>query len=223
MQNKYKKQLERAFNKSIEKFGDYLTQHLVGMDTPYYNIDYIRKIISEDFLDGFITKSSALVGNCYMAVREASYVLHENGIKHSITIGNVNVNGKPYFTTTLESLIKEVEIGYIPLEPANAHAWLTLDSGQILDLTILASITKKNKEEELSVFEAILVSTNCTPDKLEHIPMLVGFGYHFKVVTCPNIDSSYNVYLQWIYEFVNKFHYIKRGATHDKNRARKVG
>lgn len=223
MQNKYNKQLERAFNKSIEIFGEFFTPSLTAIDKPSYNTDEIKKIISDDLLDGVIKRSSALAGKCYILVREASYVLHDNGIKHSLTIGNVKVNGKPYFTTTLESLTKEVENGYIPFEPANAHAWLTLDSGQILDLSILASIANKNKEKELSVFDAILVSKNDTPSKLEHIPMFTGFGYHFKVVTNQNIDSRFDVYLQWFYEFTHKFHYIKRGATHDKNRTRKVG
>jgi hypothetical protein len=85
--------------------------------------------IVADFADGVIRSTLDLPGNCFRFVRDASYVLFENGIDHVVTIGNVTVNGLAHFTCTPESVAIEFEKGFQPELVANAHAWLTLDTG----------------------------------------------------------------------------------------------
>lgn len=126
--------LSAAF-RSTALYGDEINPPLtIRAEQPLYGLPVIDAIVT-DFLDGVVNDSAGLSGNCFGLVREASYVLFELGIDNSVTIGNVSVNSNPYFTTTEDTLASEMREGFRPDIPANAHAWLTLDSGQILDLS----------------------------------------------------------------------------------------
>src|SRR5690606_23147979 len=48
-----------------------------------------------------------MVANCFEAVRVASYALCGMGMKHTVTIGNVLVDGKPRYITTKDSIESE--------------------------------------------------------------------------------------------------------------------
>lgn len=148
----------------------------------------IRRSLKEIYASPF-----QLVGRCYEAVRFASFALCEIKVKHTITIGNVLVNDKPYFTTTKQSIENEKKEGFIPYEPANAHAWLTLEDGTILDCTIIPSTARWNKEREPKWIKAIYCSKVPYKKKLEHIPLNVGIDYLAKVVNLPSYINAIQI------------------------------
>ncbi len=210
MDETYKTAFYEAMARSLSVFDPMFTPTFLLDNKTKYDVDYIKKIISDDFLDGVEKNPCALTGRCFMLAREASYVLHENGIRHYLTIGNVLVDGKPYYKTTIDSLMADVKNGYTCDEIVNAHVWLTLDSGQVLDLTMLSSIGHKNDKHKSSIYDAVYVSSDCKDDALVHVPMLAGFGYNLKVVTHPDLNSSwFDAYSEWWLDYLHNFHYQK--------------
>lgn len=191
-----------AMKRSTELFKPALLPAKVSIDTnkPEYDIAAIKAAIIQDFIE-FIPSPQSMIGRCFKIVREGSYVLQSMGIPHYLTIGNIEYKGTPYFTTTVQSLYSEIKNGYTPFEPANAHAWLTLDSGQIVDLTILPSLDAQYGSGSLGWESAIFVSDSNVVPEIRHIPMLTGFGYHFHVVTSEFDIQNYDNYYQWLRDF----------------------
>lgn len=145
-----------------------------------------------------------MIGKCFNIVMATSIALIKEGIRHTVTIGNVCVENKPYFNTTMESILEDLEAGYLPEKPEDAHAWITLEDGTIIDLTILSSIAYKNKRKPLKLIKAIYVSKDKT-DKISHIPFFLGPMYIVKTCIDPN-DASYPIVCKWlteIYDLLN--------------------
>jgi hypothetical protein len=138
-----------------------------------------------------------LIGHCFLYTRNASMMLCDEGIVHTVTVGNVNVDGRPYFLTTHQSLKQEFELGYVAGEPAHAHTWLTLHCGSIIDLTILSSLAHREKRSPLKMIQAIYCDDVSTNNRIQHVPMLLGPMYQCKVVTEPN-ESQFHMQYQWI-------------------------
>lgn len=180
-----------------------------------YGKQVIDTIVA-DFLDGVVTSASALIGNCFCATREASYALFEAGIDNSLTIGNVAVNGKPRYTTTAATIRTEMQKGYVPSKPANAHAWLTLNTGQVVDLTVLASYYHHSGLKVPPLEDAIYLSGHTRSEPVTHTPYLTGFAYHLHVVSHPFAhDGSFERYQTWL-EHVGVF---RRKIAHRRTEA----
>ena len=201
----YLKKFDSCYDYTTTNFGQELNPPLITHDSlSQYDSNIINEL-KKDFFDGVITAPEQLIGECFRVVREASYVLFQMGIDHVVTIGNVSFDNVPYFTTTLESIKNEMSEGFVKEKPANAHAWLTLDTGQILDLTILQSRSHHSKLGNLTFEDSIYlsgVSTNC---KISHKPLLTGFAYHFKVFLSPD-NTIPNIYSEWfkhLYDYKN--------------------
>lgn len=173
--------------------------------------DTIRQAIALDLADGVVDTSLALVGRCFMVAREMSYVLFELSIPHAVTIGNVNVDGKPYFTTTLDTLAAEFTEGYVGGKDANAHCWLTLIDGSVLDATILPSLHYHRALDTapLPLIDAIFLAAPSDSGALCHTPMLTGFNYHTAVFSSPIVDRNWPTIAQWI----NDFALVRRRMT----------
>lgn len=137
-----------------------------------------------------------LVGKCFNIVTTTSMALTMEGLKHTVTIGNVFVDNKPYFKTTMESIYDDLRIGYQPEEPAEAHAWLTLEDGTIIDITILSSIAHKNHKKPLKLIKAIYTSDDITTN-IKHIPYFLGPMYVIRACTEPN-EMSLLIANQWL-------------------------
>ncbi len=198
----YSSLYEQSKLRSKELFGSEFQPNVMAIDKeqPDYDSELIVNSIIRDFQD-FIPSTRALVGSCFKAVREASYVLNDLSIPHYLTIGNVKYCGKNYYSTSVSSLFQEIKQGYFPQSPANAHAWLTLNSGQVVDLTILSSLNaRENNDTELGWEQAIYVSSSNSKSDLKYTPMLVGFGYHLKVASAP-FDLNFDNYFQWLNDF----------------------
>ena len=162
-----------------------------------YGAEVVDAVLS-DFTDGVVTSAMALPGNCFAIVREASYVLFEMGIDNVITIGNVVANGKDQFFIDQAKVVNDISIGFEPSKPANAHAWLTLDTGQILDPTILPSWAYHDEGRVTELNDAIYLSGQPCGAQFTHEPFLTGFVYHLQVVTHPIAYESFAKYSEWL-------------------------
>ncbi|QQE10117.1 hypothetical protein JD969_11390 [Planctomycetota bacterium] len=202
MASTYQAKLHEAQERSFRKFEEIFTPKFKYSKTKQqHNPDDIKSLLVDDFKD-FIEHSAQLSGSCFKIARKASYVLHENFYRHTLTIGNVSVDNKPYYATTIDSIENEIEEGFVPSKDAIAHAWLTLDSGLVVDLTILASLAfnVKKIQDCIGIENAILVYDPEEKGSIVHHPMFTGFGYHFYVVTHP-LELNYAMYEKWLNDY----------------------
>lgn len=203
LQKTYIKKFNASYEQTTSKFGQELNPPLITHDSlSQYDSNIIHEL-KKDFFDGVISSPEGLIGKSFHMVRDASYVLFEMGIDHVITIGNVSFDNTPYFSTSIESINNEIKEGFVKEKTANAHAWLTLDTGQILDLTILQSSNHKYKLDSLSFEDSIYLSGVSANPNILHEPLLTGFVYHFKVVLSPD-NTMPNIYSEWfkhLYEY----------------------
>lgn len=125
------------------------------------------------------------VGKCFGAAMVVSNMLLRERIKHVITIGDVQYDGQRYFKTTREILEREMEDGCDSPTNAKAHAWITLENGTIMDMTIKASIAMRTRRKPMKWNEAIFLSTKNNLN-LKHIPIMLGLEYQARAVISQN-------------------------------------
>lgn len=133
------------------------------------------------------------VGECYFYTQCISMDLCMKGIPHSVTIGDVEVNGKPLYGTTAASLADDLSAGYDQTAPANAHAWITLPDGEVVDAVILHSIARREKRKPLKLIQSIYLSHGKHSQRINHIPVTVGVDYIEKVVAAQNPVSAHMI------------------------------
>ena len=186
-----------------DRHADPLLNHSLKIDlTATIEIDFVVDTLAKDFSE-FVKGTDSLSGHCFQVVREVSYVLFDLGIKHALTIGDVRLPTGLYIGMSKQKLKRELRDGYKldfdkfgnPVGvPANAHAWITLENGQIIDATILASMNRKAGKEPLAIRDTFYhFGLNV---EIVHIPFLTGFAYHYNVLTDP-CDQFYETYTQW--------------------------
>lgn len=173
----------------------------------------LAEAIASD-LQGFLPGPDILAGHCFQVVREVSYILCERGVRHALTIGDVEYeNGERYAHVTRQKLERDLAAGYqieesddgtLVGKPVDAHAWITLENGKIIDATILASMNAKGlwgtKSGALSFQDAIFYTGKPDAPRVSHIPYLTGFGFHARVLIHP-ADPTTEVYLQWFHDY----------------------
>jgi len=143
------------------------------------------------------TEVAGLVGECFAVVPFVSVFLVRAGIKHTVVIGDVLVDGESYFGATSDSIYADLETGYEHNKPIDAHTWITLEDGTIIDLTILASYATKQGRSLPELDEAIYISAS--PHKnFVHIPYHLGPEYVIKVYTAPD-EYEISVTEEWIF------------------------
>jgi hypothetical protein len=143
-----------------------------------------------------------LAQKCFLMAAVASTALTQARIPHVMTIGDVRhpQNASPAwgYGVTQESLEADIEAGD-KAGDGKAHAWITLNSGQVLDITEFSSgvvatqpsaagrpITRPSALREVTVF-----SDHTDPSVFEYKPMLLGMGYHFSAVTSARTDPMF--------------------------------
>jgi hypothetical protein len=190
---------QAAFARSTRFYGVELNPELDLDSTRSYGQEVVDAVAA-DFCDGVVKSALELPGNCFNAVREASYVLFKMDIDNAVTIGTVSVNGQPHFSTTRESVERDLREGFKPMAHiTNAHAWLTLDSGQILDPTILPSWAYHDEGRELGLGEAIYLESVTDRPLIAHEPFITGFSYHLRVLSHPYLlPAPFHRYAEWM-------------------------
>lgn len=185
--------------------------------------------LSADFLH-----TDRLDGHCFMAVPLVSLSLIDYHIPHAVTVGDVRYScGKNYLNATRDSLIGDIEVGFNPtlidgepsLSPANAHCWITLPNGTILDPTIAVHVDNLLGTAPTASprFDVAIYDSRVPDQRIEsHIPLLTGLTYHMKVVTGISheyriVDQFYDAYLDWArayFSFMQNFNksHSRKGA-----------
>ena len=175
--------------------------------TPGLKIDIpqIVDAIARDFSE-FLPHTDVLPGKCFRVARELSYILLELGVRHTVTVGDIELVDGLYVGLDLEQLQRDVAGGYgldfqdgRPVgRPINAHAWITLENGCVIDTTILPSQHRKsqNPSELLSFAESVYFSGKQHTPVVRHLPMMTGLVYH-KLVLIGEGDGDAQNYCQW--------------------------
>lgn len=125
---------------------------------------------------------------CFGTINHVSHVLIECEIPHMIVVGNIKVDGRLYYPTTPESLARDMEVGYEPGVAANAHTWVKLQSGTIIDAGIIPSLSRQ-MGRRIKWNEAIYTGSESGAwcgRRLAFVPMIFGLDYYRKVVIATN-------------------------------------
>lgn len=208
MINEYVERFEKAKKWTNENTESQYNYNLDINTNNEIDMNLIVSALVRDF-SGFIESTSILPGRCFQIVREVSYVLFSLKIKHTVTIGDIKLKDRFYVGLNDDSLKKEIKDGYkieynaqgIPVGvPADAHAWITLENGQIIDATILSSLNAKAGNPPLEFKDAFYFFDEENKSDIIHIPYMTGFAYHYLVLTDPR-DSFYQTYMQWYETF----------------------
>lgn len=178
---------------------------------PNFQID-IQSVVTTiaNDLQQFIDTTDDLPGRCFLVARELSYIIGAMNIRHTVTVGDVRLEDGLYVDITNGQLALDLDDGYqvdmlngIPVgKPIDAHCWITLENGQVIDATILASQHRKSRaaESPLTFEEAIYYTGKEGVRALEYIPMATGFVYLQRVLTSPQ-DGDFATYLKWYRDF----------------------
>lgn len=177
----------------------------------------VATAIAKDF-SSFLPHSDVLPGMCFRVARELSYVLFELGIRHTVTVGDIELVDGMYVGLNQDKLKQDLDEGYQldfdngrPVgRPIDAHAWITLEDGTVIDSTILPSQHRKQKgsSQPLPFEEAVYFSGKPNTPVIRHIPMMTGFVYHQRVLTALE-DGSCRDFCQWYED------YARLMARHD--------
>ncbi|MBL4781671.1 MAG: hypothetical protein JKX92_05460 [Porticoccaceae bacterium] len=136
------------------------------------------------------------IGNCFLYTQFVSEGLLNAGIKHTVTVGNVFVNGKPHYQTTEESIKEDLTAGYDPTKNANAHTWITLENGIVLDSTILHSIAKRESRKAIKLIKSMYISSMNGRDDIDYYPYHLGTEYMARVVSGQD-KMSFRIIASW--------------------------
>ena len=165
------------------------------------DVDAALRISRRGFKDLEISREQ-MAGMCFSRVCDASFALCQANVRHSITVGNVFVDNRPYYDTTPDSIAREVEKGYVHAAPAMAHSWITLENGVLLDFTLSYAIARREGKRLPKLIKGIYRSDFPPVRGIRHIPMLLGPMYDLLVVTMPN-DAGYEKGCDWVSMILN--------------------
>jgi hypothetical protein len=176
---------------------------------PTFDIDLglVVAEIAKAFSD-FLPHTEVLPGNCFQISRELSYIFLNLGIRHTITIGDVELSDGLYLGLSVEKLVKDVTDGdkldSVDNLPASkhAHAWITLENGVVIDATILASLRRKRStpNNALSFENAVYYTGKSDTPVIRHMPVMTGFVYQQKVLAAFG-DRDLHNFSQWYEDY----------------------
>jgi len=149
------------------------------------DISIVQEVIT-NFYESYGLRMEDLVGKCFKNVHLLSLLLLDVGIKNTITIGNVLVNGSARYGCDKSSIYRDVDVGY-ECRIADAHAWITLQNGEVIDLSIIPSSEGNAfKRKHMKPISCIYFSSKKYSRRYEHIPYFLGDEYIYRVILEPN-------------------------------------
>jgi hypothetical protein len=191
MQN-YVESFQNAFERTDALAGG-MSNYPLKID-PSFDIDMALVVaeIAKEFSE-FLPHTAMPPGECFQIARELSYIFLNLGIRHTITIGDVELTDGFYVGLTVDKLVQKLTCGHQPGlmdslpagTPVEVHAWITLENGVVIDASILPSLHRKNSnsKEVLSFEDAVYFTGKPNTPVIRHVPMVTGFVYHQRVLT----------------------------------------
>ena len=128
------KEYLRLFREAMERTNSVsrgLSNYPLELEPSHFiDLPAVALAIAKDFSE-FLPHTDVLPGKCFRVARELSYVLFDLRIRHTVTVGDVELNDGLYVNVSSEQLLRDVLEGYqldsIEGRPAgkpiNAHAW----------------------------------------------------------------------------------------------------
>lgn len=149
------------------------------------DVSIVLDVIAK-FYESYGLRLEDLVGKCFKNVHFLSLLLLDVGIKNTITIGNVVVNGNYRYGCDKSSIYEDIDRGYI-CKIADAHAWITLQNGEIIDLSIIPSSEGNAfKRKHMKPVNCVYFSSKKYSRLYEHVPYFLGDEYIYRVILEPN-------------------------------------
>lgn len=117
-------------------------------------------------------------GNCLYRHIDFQKFLKYYNINSVLTIGDVLVENKFRYNTSLQYLRDQLAIGIDNKAVFNAHVWLTSESFEVIDV-VLQSSRFCNKEIDIECYhdELVIIDQAATGFKYEYKPLIVGRDY----------------------------------------------
>lgn len=169
----------------LDEFKEALERNTrLGLESPSFSYDATR-YLNNDFNKRFphlilksfgILEPQDLTGTCIPIHNQLQTVLNDElEISSHFTIGYVTLDGRDVYHQTEDSLKRLLSDG-IDLSSANLHAWLTLPSMEIIDMTFITSYAvMKNKKEKLG--GVISKHYSELTGEMSYHPMIIGTEY----------------------------------------------
>lgn len=161
----------------------------LGLESPYFSYEDTR-YLDYDFNAQFPylilntfgrLEPKALTGRCIPIHNQLQTVLNDElGILSYFTIGYVTLDGRDVYHQTEDSLKRLLSNG-IDLRSANLHAWLTLSSMEIIDMTLPTSYGVINNKKEM-LGQVIAKHYSEMKGGMSYHPMIIGTEYLEKSV-----------------------------------------
>jgi hypothetical protein len=118
--------------------------------------------------------TSDLAEKCFQIHPIAKKIFNKIGIESEITIGNVVVDGKDYYSgASLESMTNELISHQNKDSFFNGHCWLTLIDGTIIDFTHYSDRTNPKKPEQW-INNILIIDTTDYNKNEYHVPYFLG-------------------------------------------------
>ena len=175
------------------------------------NID-LASVVAKiaEVLSEFMSLADVLPGQSFRVVRDLSYALFDLRIRHTVTVGDVELVDGLHIGLTHQKLAWDVSGSNqsdfmnrrFAGKPVKAHAWITLEDGSVIDATILATQHCKSSKPKgvFSVLDAVYYTGKTDTPVVRYIPMLTGFVYHQRVLSA-SVDGGSQNYSEWYEEY----------------------
>lgn len=130
--------------------------------------------LARSVIKSFCETPTDLIGKCFNISSVISIALCKAGIRHVFTVGDVKFKGTSYFNVTRDSLERSFSLGYERTKTLDAHAWITLSCGTVIDATIIPSIAYHKFGKHLKFIQSLYRSDLPTKYPIAHQPLLLG-------------------------------------------------
>lgn len=186
----------RNFEKAIlntKKLGLELPEIPVFTESKYWK-PYIQAMATRSTTEIYDIEGYSflqLAKNCNLVSKGMQQFLFEEfGQNSTITCGNVYINKRYYYHESSRSIAKRITRG--TCGPIDFHVWLTLDTYEIFDFTLSASMYLNTQLRNAGITEERAKSVMVTdPDEQDfgmyigYKPLFVGYDFFNKVKVKP--------------------------------------
>lgn len=164
---RYEKHLTTALTKGRElKFDAHEYPRTTGLLIKKEHIDTIKI----ELLKKIKGNISNLTGNCFPTHTEMKPIIESIlGVETYYTIGYLKIDGEFIHKMELDDLFKRLSPDTQITDTLNLHAWITLPTMEIIDLT---TMTTKNVAQNNAVNELEIIHGYSGKDDIEYYPQI---------------------------------------------------